>query len=270
MASYLGPLGGLVPVRCASSLQTSTARPVSLRTTLGGRRMAQVGRRAHRSWDVGLSAASTPSDLAPVQAFVDGEHGVGPWWWIDAWSQVTNLLPPGAAALEPPWNNTVIGPPVSLPDGSRAGRSLQFINPATVSYMRDLDGAILRIPCAPALPVTVAAWLNTPGAVLVVAVTDAAGTQLTAPQVAHTALGWARDKVTFTPPATAAGLSIRVLGGGSFAHPTVTWTPTLMAYHAGQGAPQVIVTEFSQDVTLATTKPGRQMAEGSYTVTEVG
>lgn len=270
MASYLGPLGGLVPVRCASSLRTSTARPVSLRTTLGGRRMAQVGRRAHRSWDVGLSAASSPSDLAPVQAFVDGEHGVGPWWWIDAWSQVTNLLPPGAAALEPPWNNTVIGPPVSLPDESRAGRSLTLVDPATISYMRDIDGSILRLPCVPGVPMTASAWMDAPGATMTLALTNASGLPVGAATVAHSVTGWARDSATITPPPGATQASLQFKGSGSIAHPAATWTGDAMAYHAGQGAPRVIVSEFNQDVTLATGTPGRQMASAAYIVTEVG
>jgi len=268
MPSYLGHLGGLAPIKAPASLRDGAERPMSFRTTLGGVRKGQHGQRVHRSWAVTLPPATTPEDAATLAAFVAGEFGTGPWWWLDPWAQVTNLTSPRGGALEVgTLAGATLAGAVDLGEGQVAGRHL-LTNGATVD-LPHVKGAPEFVPVLPGVPVTVSAWVD--GGMVEPVFRDLADAVVEVGDGSvATGSGWQRVFATATPPAGAASVQIRVTGANRATRPAITWTDHLLGYHAGQGAPHVVVNGSSQDVVLATRARGGQYAALSFTIEEVG
>lgn len=267
MPSFLGPLGALVPIDVVSQLRQSAPRRLTYGTTIGGVRHVQVGARVHRSWDVSAPPGSVAEDLAALSAFVAGEFGDGPFWWVDAWSQVTNLLPPGPAVLERTWANTVYGGPQVLPDGSVVGRSLVATGSTAVV---DADGAVLRLPCVPGRAVTASAWVSSTVQRVRVVARNAAGAVVASADGRTQIDGWERAHATLPPPAGAHHVVLEFTGAGRIARPALTWSPRMLGYHGGQGADSVVIEGLDQTPTIAHPGPGGQMAAATFTLVEVG
>lgn len=268
MFQYLGELGALVPLKAPARLRIDGARPGTLRTTLGGVRKAQTGQRVHRTWDVDLARLTRPEDAATLAGFVAGEFGTGPWVFVDAWAQVTNLCTPRGAALEVgALAGAVLGGVVDLGEGW-AGRHLLTTTAVDLPHVK---GAPQLVPAREGTPVTVSAWVDGGGTVTPVFRT-AEGAVLPAggPVSAAGGTGWERVTATATAPPGAASVQVRVSGAERVARPAVTWTPEPVAYHGGQGATDVVIVAHTQDVGRAEVDPGRQYAAVRYTIEEVG
>ena len=266
MTAYLGSIGALAPIACVESLDGEASRPTSYATTLGGVTFAQVGVSAPRSWRLSFSPGTTPDGPAQVQAFLDGEHGLGPWLWVNEWAQVTNVLPPRVAAGEFGWSNSSAGGAVALPDGSLAGRSMSRAAGTPSSYLRGPSG-IAQIPVLPGVPVTGSAWVNgIDSAFLVVQWRDATSGLGDVPIAAPA--GWSRVPVSATPPAGATHAYLAATGTCQVARPALTWTPALTPYSAGNGADAVLIDRLSYSPALAT--HDRQFSPVTYSVREVG
>lgn len=271
----IGTPGYLVPIPGVTALSDALSRAESSRTTLSGRKVAQVSRRAHRTWDVTVRPGASSADLANIVAFAEGEWGPGPFVFLSEWAQVTNLLTPRASLLDMVnmgvgWSN---GGPVVLEGGDVAGRHL-FRNGGSSSLILPRAGAAEeRVPVLPGVPVTASIygtglltlalrWLTAAGALI------AEQTPVTAShgQIAR------RLHTTGTPPAGAAFAQLRVQTelNKLVARPAVTWTPDLMPYYPGSGASSVRVTGLSQEVSAAWISRGGQRAGLSFTVEEVG
>jgi len=268
MPQYLGHLGGMVPIHAAASLSTSDERPMSFRTTLGGVRKVQYGQRTHRKWSVSFPPATAPEQAATLAAFVAGEFGTGPWWWVDSWAQVTNLCSARGGALEVgALAGVSLAGAVDLGDGHYAGRHL-ITGGATVD-LPHVKGAPELVPVLPGRAVTVSAWVD--GGTVSAVFRNAAGAMVSNPAgQSASGSGWQRVAATAVPPATAAAVQVRVTGANRVTRPAITWTPHLLGYHAGQGAPKAVVGPAAQDVRWAATNPGQQYAAVSFTIEEVG
>lgn len=217
---------------------------------------------------MGVNAAR-PADSATLAGFVAGEFGPGPFWWVDEWAQVTNVLPPLVASLATPWPNTVPGGPLALGDGTRVGRSLLVTNASAAAYLSH-DGEVLRLPCVAGVAVTASAWLSAAGALLRVEVRSATGGVISVGTAARENEGLGRVSASVVPPPGADHLVIAFAGGGRIARPALTWTADLLDYHGGQGASSVVIEGLDQEVLLAHRGPWGRLAALSYRVLEVG
>ena len=274
MVAYLGEIGNLVEVQCAADLSTEVARPVRYQSTLGGATFAQVGPRTRRSWDVRLPRTSTPADVATWQAFVEGEFGLGPWWFISDTAAVSNVISPRGSVLESdtsPAGTSPNGGRMRLPHGAVAGRSL-LVDSFTTLPLPWVDGHE-RVPVVPGVPVTASAWVDGAGAARMrIALYRAdgsvsrqvSGSNAPAPEPT-------RISVTVTP--TSDEVSCMIFMGGVTAayritRPAISYTSEAQPWSVGAGAPKVHVAAINQDATLAI--EGRAMVGASLQVQEVG
>jgi hypothetical protein len=278
MHTYLGPLGGMVALKCPSGLRPSSSRPMSTSVTLGGVSKAQMGPRTARTWDVSLDAV-TPAELAGLAALVEGELGVGPFAFVDPWARVTNLMPPSATIFPEGGPKTWGGPavpggPVDLADGGRAPSSLLSADGAAgiLPYRRGLaDG----VPVVPGQVVTGSMYVSGPGTldVRLQFSTSVGGTFTTAAvkTVTNTGPELVRVDVTATAPDGAVAAVVRHAGATRIARPAITWTPTVLDWMPGQGAPRVVVPDLAHAVILAMGhSTGGRYTAASFTVREVG
>lgn len=275
MTIYIGPLGGLVEVDCPSGLRTAADRPVSTRVTTSGVVRQQVSRRASREWDVQWGAAR-PEQIANLAALAAGEFGIGPFWFVDPWAQVTNLLAPAASTLEssPPSGMTA-GGPVDLADGSRAGRSWVVANPATIHHTSYVDGILSRVPVVNGTPACGSVYASGSSVDVRLQWYDASSAFLSNTAWRSSAPGgqMVRCWQVGNPPVGAHSVSVQARGANRFTRPAVTWTSFLTDWHVGQGAPSVAIpASLSQDVILATreSRAGGRLASVSTTIREVG
>ena len=93
MAEFLGTLGRMVELKCASRESTSRPDRYRLQESATGGVRAQVQPLTPRSWAIDASALAD-KDLAAVEGFVYGEWGPGPWHWVSVAAQHGNLLTP--------------------------------------------------------------------------------------------------------------------------------------------------------------------------------
>lgn len=91
MKVFLGPLGELREVPSFPELEVSAERASSEWLTLGGSRVVQRGRRAHRSWSWGLRLFR-PADLAWFTELASGGV-VGPHYLYTSKAAAENLAP---------------------------------------------------------------------------------------------------------------------------------------------------------------------------------
>lgn len=275
MTAYLGSPGAMVRVACPADQSKDTARPARYLNTIGGTTFTQVGSRTKRSWDVRLPAASTPAEVAAWEAFVEGEFGHGPWHFIPEMAATTNLISPRGSVLD--HGETVHGGtspnggPMTLADGSRAGRSW-LVEPGT-NLLLPWVGELERVPVLPGVPVTASLWVagsTTPQMRVAVYDENETFTRYVYGST-HSGSGPERLHVTFTPNLGEASCLIFIPGNSEsyrVARPAFTWTEALRPWSVGDGAPKVHIAGMSEDVTLAV--PGREMVGLSLTVQEVG
>lgn len=274
-AAYIGPLGGLIRIpNYQGGLTSQSERVTTEKVTTSGVRRMQVAQRTYREWSV--SSTMDSSEAAQLAAIVAGEFGYGPFWFVDPWAQVTNLMAPRASMLEgePPAGITV-GGPVNLADGTRAGRSWVVADPATVHHVNYLDGVLHRIPVRNGQTVTGSVYASGAGSVDVrLQWYDAAGAFLSnTGYTSHTpGASLARLWCYGNPPVGAHSVSVQVRGANRLARPALTWTTFVADWHVGQGAPSVAIpATLAQDVILATRDArGARYAAVSTTIREVG
>ena len=268
---YLGELGRLVPLRCASAERVQAAARYVDRVTVEGRRRVQVVPASPRTWDVSwdLAYVDEVSALAP---FLTGAWGSGSWHWVsvDAWQG--NLLTPTEAdltgvAYNDRWS---LGGPMRRENGDWSGQSL------AVSVQSGSHVVIEGIPVLPGRAVTYGADVQAsdPSVAprLHVQWLDAAGGFIAHQYRGGQAKGGVqRVAVTFTPPANAA--SARLLLDGSVARytaPQVTWTPHEVPYAPGHGCRSAVVDGMTRDLLYAADARRGSYSSIGFTVMEVG
>lgn len=247
---YLGSLGRLVGLRCASTERVGAESRYSVRTTVEGRRRAQVVPASPRTWDVSWGAGTNP-DIAALSAFVSGGWGAGPWHWVPIQAQRGNLLTPREALLmdRSTVAGIVDGPPVLGADGQWAPRSL------TVSISGSAAVFVRGIPVVPGMPVTYAADVErrtgVPG-LTIGFYNDAGGSAGVLSGYGAAVEGMQRVSVSGVVPegAVSMGIGVRteVL---RLTRPQVTWTGGPVPYSAGHGCRAAIVDGVSEDLIVA-------------------
>src|SRR5690625_547507 len=260
MTTFLGPVGSLIPVKCASTLTSSGGREVSFTRTLG-KQKAFFGQVRAREWSVDIGLAK-PGELSGLRWLA--EYSSSPLVWYSPDAVVGNILTPDQAALEAGKHNGISGPLVQVQPGI-------FVK----SVIRDPDRLSVQIEPGPdtATPhaankaVTVSAWVRGDSS-LGVYWRDAEGTSLGLDQPSTVNYGeWTRISRTIMPPpgSAQANLSIRC---EQMAGPAVTLTDQLMPYSPGQGSKQVALHGLTGAVIRAYQE--HQFQSLSFMVSEVG
>ena len=172
MAEYLGTLGRLVQLRCASTERLSRSDRYVLQGDATGGVRAQLRPRTPRAWDINV-AALNDRDLAALEGFAEGEWGAGPWQWVSIAAQHGNLLTPAESLCLTASPLGLQAGAMQCADGTWAGRSL------APTYAGSGWGVLWdSIPVIPGGPVTFSA--------------DVSGDGVSAPQIAaafYTAAG---------------------------------------------------------------------------------
>lgn len=271
---YLGTLGRMIGIKCPASQQVAVEDLTTFKSTLEGRRLAQVPPAAgRRAWQCQLSDASTPDQVGAVMAFINREWGNEPFVYVSADAPVTNMLTPAAASCDPAeavlGSGTVVAahPPMLTPDGW-AGRS----------YMKNAVNSLFfgrnRVPLPDSGKVTASAYVLGAGGAVQVSWYDAAGGSLgtTVSTVKSTAATVVRSYVTATPPAGATAALVSVNAPTvQISHPALTWSDTLLPWADGQGCAKAIIHGASRDLVMASRDSrGGRYSNLSFTVTEVG
>lgn len=266
MTTFLGPVGSLIPVKCASRLTSSGGREVSFARTLG-KQKAFLGRVSAREWQVDIGLAK-PSELSGLRWLAENVNSPMVWYSPDA--VVGNILPPAQADLAPGTHRGLEGPLVEV----EPGVWVKSVFPDGEAYlqMQRTDGADDFTPVPIGATVTVGLWLrgNTLGGRQMVRVRwhDVNGQQVGSVDTDFgVSSGWARRSVTLTAPPGAA--LVRVMPYASeIAGPTITLTDRLLPYSSGRGANRVVAHGLTDAVLRAT--EDQQLQSLSFVVSEVG
>lgn len=274
MSIYLGSLGRLVELKCPATQQVSNADRFSFEESLEGKVFAQARPVGRRVWQLGTSDATTPKDIAAVQAFIDGAWGAGPFVFVSADAPVTNLLTPDAATCSP-GNYTLgveavvgDGGPMLLPDGW-AGRSYYRVSGGDLYFDRSF-----RTPVISGVQVTGSAYVLGAGAVAQLTFYDASNKAIGLPvksNIKGNAVVAVRSAVTALPPANAVSCKLSVSGFTRAANPAITWTSQAFDWATGDGCAQAVIHASSRNLVMASNDPrGGRYSNLSYTITEVG
>lgn len=267
---YLGSLGRLVPLRCASTERVQSSARYVERVTVEGQRRVQVVPASPRTWDVAWDL-TYQGEEATLAAFISGAWGPGPWHWvsIDAWQG--NLLTPTEADLTGVAFNTrwSLGGPMRRETGDWSGQSLVVAVPSgSHIVMRD-------IPVLPGRAVTYAADVQaaSPSVAprLHVQWADAAGGFIAQQFVDGRITGSVqRMSTTFTPPTLAASARLLLDGTVSrYAAPQVTWTPYEVPYAPGHGCRAAVVDGMTRELLYAAEARRGSYSSIGFTVMEV-
>lgn len=271
---YLGTLGRMVELKCPASQQLAADGEPSFKTTLEGRRIAQVPpSRGRRAWQNQLSDASTPDQVGAVMSFINREWGPGPFVFVSADAPVTNMLTPAAASCDPSEVSVSGGasvlatPPMLTPDGW-AGRS----------FMKNAAGLLFHglgfVPVLPGVGVTASAYVLGAGGAVRIAWYDAAGAGVgsVTSTVVSTAGQVVRSFVSAVPPAGAVSCRVSVNAAATqTCRPALTWSDTLLPWADGQGCLKAVIHGASRNLIMASRDPrGGRYSNLSFTVSEVG
>ncbi|MDY6054339.1 hypothetical protein [Micrococcus sp.] len=280
MGAWIGDVGGLVEVRCASDVAMS--RPDQWVTTeaLDGTVAAQLLPRRRRSWQVGIGTAR-PEQLGTL-AMVPARTGAGLWFY-DELALVSNMLTPEASLTEPGQFSagSVQGPEAGVFDGADGHRPLSRVvhtspTAAVIAPVGVTHPVLGVVTCAVPQdrPVTVSVYL-TPwegrAGVLRVEELDMRGTVI-ATWGSQTAGATALQRVhrTIRTGMTTVALRVSVREALAWASPAVTMTDTLMPWAEGRGARQVVIHRPSDQVQRAATSLWDRRSTADYMVQEVG
>src|SRR5690606_21000166 len=96
MAEYLGSLGQLVGLGCASTERVQAGPRYFPRVSVEGRRSVQLLPSPPRSWELSWDVAHR-DEVAALADFVTGGWGPGPWHWVPLAAQRGNMLTPAQA-----------------------------------------------------------------------------------------------------------------------------------------------------------------------------
>lgn len=269
--AWIGSLDFLTEVRWVVGESRNSKRATRERQTLGGGNSIQVSPRTLRTWDMSMAGTSYPEEIAVIQSFVEGEHGLGPWWFVSDWAAVTNVLSPRASVLDsviPQVGTSMEGGPLALPDGGRAGRSWVVESGATV-FLPWVDG-LEYLPVVVGRRVTASLYAQGQGGRLRLNFYDVNGSiTRTVAQATVAGAGVERISLSATPLAGEVKMLLVIDRGVSrIARLSVSWTDDVRPWAVGGGAPMVHVSEVSSDVVLATR--AHQYASAEFQIVEVG
>lgn len=262
MTTYLGPVGSIIPVKCASRLTSSGGREVSFTRTLG-KQKAFLGRVRAREWSVDVGLAK-PHELSGLRWLA--EYSSGPLVWYPPEAVAGNILNQDQAALAPGTHDGLEGPLVDVEDGLYVKSAVPSDGSWTNFPLR--FGLTDGIPVVPGVPVTVSAWLRGSTSRINVIWRDIDNADIgrsDGDPVSRDSLE--RVSVTLVPPVGASQMTF-VLHGSQIAGPAVTMTGRLMPYSPGRGAKRVVVHGLTDAVIRAT--ENQQLKSLSFTVSEVG
>lgn len=263
--SFLGPVGSLIPVKCASQLTSSGGREVSFARTLG-KQKAFLGRVTAREWDVDIGLA-TPSELSGLRWLASYARGPLVWYGPDA--VIGNVLDEPVAGLVPGFHNGVEGPMVEVQPETWVKAALPSTSALSLPFR---SGVVDPVPVVAGQPVTISAWLrgNTLSGRqnLTVFWRNIDNTVISSQGVDFgVSPGFERRVATLIPPLSAAGFTIQFFAQ-QVAGPSVTLTDQLMPYSPGRGAKRVVAHGLQDAVIRAI--ENQQYQSLIFSLTEVG
>lgn len=265
---YLGDLGRLVGLRCASTEQSGHETRYITRRTLGGRRVAQILPGHTRTWEASWDLAE-PTEASALAPFTTGAWGPGPWHWVPIQAQTGNLLTPRQADLLEVAASTYHGAsgPMQTADGTWAPHS------RWVSITSGFAPLITGIPVLPGHSITWTADV-TGGAANALGMTfyDASGAAITGGGYGGTGTSTTtRVSMTRVVPATAVAVAVGVSAGTTrLTRPQVTWTDRMVPYSAGHGCRAAVIDGASTTLLAAWDIDHGAITSHSFTILEVG
>ncbi|MGO2312996.1 hypothetical protein [Brachybacterium tyrofermentans] len=262
---YLGELGRLVPLRCASAERVQAAGRYRESVTVEGRRRVQVVPASPRTWDVSWDLAYA-GEAAALSAFTTGAWGPGPWHWLPLQAHRGNLLTPREADLME-WTTRPelsAGGPVRDVDGAWTARSLLH------SAASGWTSIFVGLPVIAGTPVTWSCDVTGSSPKTTMTFHDVSGAVLAEVTATGAGSGMQRVSVTGTPPSGAVTARVGVRSGVSrVARPQVSWTPQAVPWSRGHGCRAAVVDGLTDDLLyMADERVGAYTAHG-FTVMEV-
>lgn len=260
---YIGELGRLIGLRCASTERVEAAPRYVTESTVEGRRRVQVVPVSPRSWDVQWDLAY-PEEVATVAGFAEGAWGNGPWHWVPIQAQHGNLLTPREAALigYVSFSYVADGGPVRDATGAWSPRSL------VVGETGGWPALFQGLPVVPGMPFTWAMDVAGTSPRVQVDFLDVEGERVALESAAGSGTSMQRVALSTTVPAGAASVNVGVSGSVDRAtRPQATWTSGPVAYSSGHGCRAAIITNPAEDVLLSTRD--RTFTQYGFTVMEV-
>lgn len=284
MGALLGPKGGLIEVGCSSTLDVEAEPRHEFEVTLGGRRLAYVAPVSRRSWSVTVGTA-TPDEASNLGQILSESFAQqvsrGPFWWLDEWAQVSNMLTPAQSMCEAGvWSSGNQSGPAAWGadfDGFRPLATMSHTAPAASTLLSPVPGVSVVAPAGRPFTVSVygAPWTAAganPGTLRVVEVAhDGAMVRTHTSKPTSGPAAGQRLVVQGVTLAATVGLRVEVRDLMTWAAPQVTLTPDIPAWAEGAGAHSVVADRTGIGVQMATPDAtwGRR-AGFSFAVHEVG
>lgn len=246
---YLGSLGRLAALRCASSERLDSGPRYTEEFTIEGRRRVQVRPASPRSWDVSW-ALGRPGQVALLSAFTSGAWGNGPWHWIPVQAQRGNLLTPREAQLldraAVSASSVQDAGPVRDATGAWSPRSV------TVTLTSGWVALMRGVPVVAGLPFTFSCDVEGSSPQVHVAFMDAAGGTVGTQIQAGAGTSMQRVSVSSVVPAGAVEAYVGVRSTVTRAtRPQATWTAAPVPFSAGHGCRSAVVDGLSEDLVVA-------------------
>ena len=272
---WIGNPGQLMRSTFVESQSVSTDPEISFSTTIGGRRFAQLGPRAHREWSVSMYSLEQMSEISIWQSLLDGEFGPGPFHFIPDLATTTNILTPQTASLTEEFERagaSVLGGPLVIPEGGVIGRSV-LLDPGAAGMFFPPTPEHDSAPVIPEVPLTASVYVSGPARMRLYFYDEEKrlSRSFQAPPVGG--IGVRRLHVTATPREGEALARMLVDDEGTnrtvrVARPAMTYTPELRPWSTGHGAHSVIVTRSS--ITPRRDYRVESQAGADFTIVEVG
>ena len=269
---YLGQLGRMVAIKCPSAQVSQSEDSLVFSTSLEGRRRAQALPRVSelRSWNL-RTALNKPGDVAKLQAFVRGDWGAGPFFFVSADAPNTNLLDPQVASCHP-WHAlyawTSAGGPIQTEEVGWLPQSYFNSDPSSALAFGATSYAV---PVLPGQEVTGAAFVSGAGAYARLYFYDSSGATVVSYSSGIRSSGVddvVRSWITREAPPNAVSCRVLAMNTVRAAGPTITWSEGLLPWADGEGCSQAVVHGASRD--LLYTVDDRTFSALDYVVTEVG
>lgn len=272
---WIGNPGQMVRSTFVESQSVSTEPSISFSTTIGGRRFAQLGPRAHRSWSVSMYGLEQMSEISIWQSLLDGEFGPGPFHFIPDLATTTNILTPQTASLTEEFERVGAsdrGGPLVIPDGGVIGRSV-LLEPGAAGMFFPPTAEHAFAPVIPEVPLTASVYVSGPGRMRLYLYDAEKGLSRSFTASSGSGTGVRRLSVTVKPQGTEALARMLVDDGGAnqlvrVARPAMTYTSELRPWSTGNGAHSVIVTQSSINPRMDVQREARAGAD--FTIEEVG
>lgn len=275
MSAYLGPVGMMTRLKCASQLTVDDEDPVRYRVSAGRRRYAQVMApgRTLRVWGVSWFQGTTTEMVSIVDQLSRGLVP-GPYVYYSEQAAASNILTPQESAVPPGYAGQMRGGSVVVSDPSTPrwdGRVLGTVT-QTATGIVPVGG---RVPVPDVTPLTASAYLTAQAGVrpqLVVRQYDPQGV-LVREHRAQGAVNAALERVhlTITTDPRTVTVQLATVGALRTAAPAVSLTDRLVPWTRGQGCRAVMVSRPAEDVWRAVQHTGEPRRSGfDFTITEVG